>query len=105
MALPKNVHQIASALNRALGVGYSVVKQLPSSPDPGASYDRAKAWFSSPLSDGVYLLRVTLRHDLGVEVEPDFERTRTQMLAALDGERRSLEHLLASEQVRTTRPA
>lgn len=105
MALPKDVHQIASALNRALGVGYSVVKQLPSSPDPGASYDRAKAWFSSPLSDGVYLLRVTLRHDLGVEVEPDFERTRTQMLAALDGERRSLERLLASEQARASRPA
>lgn len=51
----------------------------------------------------MYLLRVTLRHDLGVEVEPDFERTRTQMLAALDSERRSLERLLASEQAQATR--
>ncbi|WP_409059682.1 hypothetical protein [Streptomyces sp. SYP-A7185] len=104
MALPKNVHQIASTLNRALGVGYSVIKQLPSSPAPDGSYDRAKAWFSGPLSDGVYLLRVALRHDLGVEVEPDFERTRTQMLAALDTERRSLERQLASEQAQATRP-
>ncbi|MFF0129692.1 hypothetical protein ACFYTG_28900 [Streptomyces mirabilis] len=104
MALPKDVHEIASALNRALGVGYSVVKQLPSRPGPDGSYERAKAWFSGPLSDGVYLLRVTLRHDLGVEVEPDFEHTRTQMLAALDSERRSLERLLASEQAQATRP-
>ncbi|MFJ2827422.1 hypothetical protein ACIPC1_07415 [Streptomyces sp. NPDC087263] len=105
MALPKHVHQIASTLNRALGVGYSVVKQLPRSPDPNGSYDRAKAWFSGPLSDGVYLLGVTLRHDLGVEVEPDFEHTHTRMLAALDSERRRLEHLLASEQAQATRSA
>jgi hypothetical protein len=51
----------------------------------------------------VYLLRVTLRHDLGVEVEPDFEQTRTQMLAALNSERRNLERLLASEQTRAAR--
>ncbi|WP_328448203.1 hypothetical protein OG780_14240 [Streptomyces sp. NBC_00386] len=105
MALPKDVHEVVSTLNRALGVGYSVVKQLPSSPDPDGSYNRAKAWFSGPMSDWVYLLRVILRHDLGVEVQPDFERTRTQMLAALDGERRSLERLLASEQARGTPPA
>ncbi|MFF1521926.1 hypothetical protein ACFVYR_07150 [Streptomyces sp. NPDC058284] len=105
MALPKDVHEIASTLNRALGVGYSVVRQLPSSPDPDGQYNRAKAWFSGPLSDGVYLLRVTLRHDLGVEVEPDFEHTRRRMLAALDSERRSLEHLLVSEQAQATRSA
>lgn len=98
MALPKDVNEIASSLNRALGVGYTVVKQLASSPAPDRSYDRAKDWFSGPLSDGVYLLRVTLRHDLGVEVEPDFEHTRTRMLAVLDNERRSLERLLSSEQ-------
>jgi hypothetical protein len=79
------------------------VKQLPSSPDQAGSYGRAKAWFSGPLSNGVYLLRVTLRHDLGVEVEPDFEQTRTQMLAALNSERRNLERLLASEQTRAAR--
>ncbi|MDH6701550.1 hypothetical protein ABZ682_20775 [Streptomyces griseoviridis] len=95
MALPKDVHQIASTLNRALGVGYSVVKQLPSGPDQAEAYDRAKEWFSGPLSDGVYLLRVTLRHDLGVEVQPGFAHTRPQMLSALDSERRSLERLLA----------
>ncbi|WP_254075813.1 hypothetical protein [Streptomyces sp. P3] len=105
MALPKHVHEIVSILNRALGVGYSVVKQLPNSPDPDESYSRAKAWFSGPMSDGVYLLRVTLRHDLGVEVEPDFKRTCTRILAVLDGERRILERLLSSEQARTTRPA
>ncbi|MFE0699223.1 hypothetical protein [Streptomyces sp. NPDC058872] len=105
MALPKDVHEIVSTLNRALGVGYSVVKQLPSRPDPDGSYNRAKAWFSGPMSDGVYLLRVALRHDLGVEVEPDFERIRTQMLATLDGERRSLQRVLASEQAQATRPA
>ncbi|MEU6195651.1 hypothetical protein [Streptomyces sp. NPDC047061] len=105
MALPKDVHQIASALNRALGVGYSVVKQLPSRPDSDGSYERAKDWFSRPLSDGVYLLRVSLRHDLGVEVEPDFKDTRARLLAALDSERRSLERLLASEQAQAIRRA
>jgi hypothetical protein len=103
MALAKDVLEVASTLNRTLGVGYSVVKQLPSSPDQAGSYGRAKAWFSGPLSNGVYLLRVTLRHDLGVEVEPDFEQTRTQMLAALNSERRNLERLLASEQTRAAR--
>ncbi|MFD5761824.1 hypothetical protein [Streptomyces mirabilis] len=98
MALAKDVLKVASTLNRALGVGYSVVKQLPSIPDQNGSYSRAKAWFRGPLSDGVYLLRVTLRHDLGVEAERDFEHTRTQMLAALDSERRNLERLLVSEQ-------
>ncbi|OAH13413.1 hypothetical protein STSP_30910 [Streptomyces jeddahensis] len=57
MALAKDILQIASALNRSLGVGYSVVKQLPSSSDFSDAYSRAKAWFSGPLSDGVYLLR------------------------------------------------
>ncbi|WP_230194633.1 hypothetical protein [Streptomyces coriariae] len=98
MALPKDVNEIASSLNRALGVGYTVVKQLASSPAPDRSYNRAKDWFSGPLSDGVYLLRVTLRHDLGVEVDSDFEHTRTRMLAVLDNERRNLERLLSSEQ-------
>jgi hypothetical protein len=105
MALPKDVNEIASSLNRALGVGYTVVKQLASSPAPDRSYNRAKDWFSGPLSDGVYLLRVTLRHDLGVEVEPDFEHTRTRMLAVLNSERRSLERLLSSEQAPAARPA
>ncbi|MFH9860230.1 hypothetical protein [Streptomyces sp. NPDC017202] len=105
MALPKDVLETASTLNRALGVGYSVVKQLPSSPNLDEAYSRAKAWFSGPLSDGVYLLRVTLRHDLGVEVEPDFERTHIQMLTALDSERKNLERLLSSEQAQATRPA
>lgn len=102
MALPKDVHEIAAALNLALGVGYSVVKQLPSNPDSDDSCGRAKAWFSGPLSDGVYLLEVALRHDLGVEVEPDFEHVRHRMLAALDTNRRSLERLLASERARST---
>ncbi|MFD9393015.1 hypothetical protein ACFWBB_20580 [Streptomyces sp. NPDC060000] len=100
MALSKGVLEVASTLNRALGVGYSVVKQLPSSPAQGVPYGRAKAWFSGPLSNGVYLLRVALRHDLGVEVEHDFERRRARMLAALDNERRHLEGLLAAEQTR-----
>ena len=105
MALPKDVHEIASSLNRALGVGYTVVKQLPASPDPTGAYARAGVWFSGPLSDGVYLLRVALRHDLGVKVEPDFEQHRSRMLAVLNSERRSLERLLASEQAQVTRPA
>ncbi|MEV5242726.1 hypothetical protein AB0K89_27000 [Streptomyces cinnamoneus] len=105
MVLSKDVLEVASTLNGALGVGYSVVKQLPGSSDPDRSYGRAKAWFSGPLSNGVYLLRVTLRHDLGVEVEPDFERTRMRTLAALDSARRDLERLLASEQAQTARPA
>ncbi|MFI0515381.1 hypothetical protein ACH3Y9_34115 [Streptomyces sp. WSLK1-5] len=104
MALPKDVHEIASSLNRALGVGYTVVKQLPTNPDPVGAYVRAGAWFSGPLSDGVYLLQVALRHDLGVEVQPDFEQARSQMLAALNSERRTLERLLASEQAQTMRP-
>ncbi|MEW2287060.1 hypothetical protein [Streptomyces sp. NPDC047841] len=95
MALTKGVLEVASAVNRSLQVGYSVVKQLASTPD--GAYEWAKAWFSGPLSDGVYLLRVTLRHDLGVEMEPHFEQTRTQMLAALDSARSNLERLLATE--------
>ncbi|MGW1170869.1 hypothetical protein [Streptomyces sp. NPDC002550] len=104
MALTKDVLQVASKLNRALGVGYSVVKQLPSSPDLNEAYERAKSWFSGPLSDGVYLLRVTLRHDLGVEVEPHFEQTRMQMLTRLDGARRILERLLAAERAGVATP-
>ncbi|MGZ0201283.1 hypothetical protein ACNFR7_13970 [Streptomyces sp. RM1] len=105
MALAKDVLQVASTLNRALGVGYSVVKQLPSSPDLDGAYQRAKTWFSGPLSDGVYLLRVTLRHDLGVEVDPHFEQTRMQMLTTLDSERKNLERLLASERAQAAGPA
>lgn len=97
MALPKDVLQVASKLNRALGVGYSVVKQLPSSPHLNEAYERAKAWFSGPLSDGVYLLRVTLRHDLGVEVDPHFEQTCMRILTTLDSARKDLERLLAAE--------
>ena len=97
MALAKDVLHIASTLNRSLGVGYSVVKQLPSSPELNEAYRRAKSWFSGPLSDGVYLLQGTLRHDLGVEADPDFEQTRMQMVASLDRERNSLVRLLAAE--------
>ncbi len=97
MVLAKDVLEVASRLNRALGVGYSIVKQLPTSSDLEEAYRRATTWFSGPLSDGVYLLRVALRHDLGVEVEPDFERTRMQLLAVVDSERRHLERLLSSK--------
>ncbi|MFF4453613.1 hypothetical protein [Streptomyces goshikiensis] len=102
MALSNDVLQIASALNRSLGVGYSAVKQLPSSPRPDEAYQRAKTWFSGPLSDGVYLLRVMLRHDLGVEVDPHFEQARMQMLAALNSARDSLAHALATERSQAT---
>ncbi|MFI6929308.1 hypothetical protein [Streptomyces sp. NPDC050287] len=105
MVLAKDVLEVASTLNRALGVGFSVVKQLPSSPDLDGEYRRAKTWFSGPLSNGVYLLRVALRHDLGVEVEVDFERTRFQMLAALGRDASNLEDLLASEQAQAARSA
>jgi hypothetical protein len=101
MALSKDVLEVASTLNRALGVGYSVVKQLPSSSDLDGAYERAKTWFSGPLSDGVYLLRVALRHDLGVEVDPNFEQARMQMLITLDSSRKDLERLLAAERVQT----
>ncbi|MER6529392.1 hypothetical protein [Streptomyces sp. NPDC001508] len=104
MALAKDVLEVASILNRALGVGYSVVKQLPSGPAPSGSYDRAKAWFSGPLSDGVYLLRVSLRHDLGVETETDFAHTRTRMLAALEGAWRTHERELAGDRARAPGP-
>ncbi|MEU1407213.1 hypothetical protein ABZ471_33540 [Streptomyces sp. NPDC005728] len=97
MALAKDVLHVASTLNGTLQVGYSVVRQLPSSPNLDEAYQRAKAWFNGPLSDGVYLLRVVLRHDLGVEVDPHFEQTRTQMLAALSSERHRLERVLAAE--------
>ncbi|MBT1095749.1 hypothetical protein [Streptomyces sp. Tu102] len=104
MALPKDVLEVVSALNRSLGVGYSVVKQLPSSPDLDGAYQRAKTWFSGPLSDGVYLLRVMLRHDLGVEVNPHFEQTRMQMLATLDNARNSLDRLLSAERAQSAEP-
>jgi hypothetical protein len=104
MALARDVLDVASALNRALGVGYSVVKQLPSSPDLDGAYQRAKRWFGGPLSDGVYLLRVALRHDLGVEIEPHFEQTRPQMLATLDSSRDNLARLLAVERAQAAGP-
>ncbi|MDT0469909.1 hypothetical protein [Streptomyces gibsoniae] len=99
MALAKDVLHVASALNGTLQVGYSVVRQLPSSPNPDEAYQRAKAWFSGPMSDGVFLLRVTLRHDLGVEIDPEFEQTRMRMLNALNSARRDLERLIAAERV------
>ncbi|MFI7399244.1 hypothetical protein ACIBW9_01905 [Streptomyces sp. NPDC049541] len=104
MALPTDILQVVSTLNRSLGIGYSVVKQLPSSPDLDRAYQRAKTWFNGPLSDGVYLLRVALRHDLGVEVDPQFEQTRMQMLAALDSARNDLDRLLSTERAQATRP-
>ncbi|MEV7404537.1 hypothetical protein AB0N93_29630 [Streptomyces sp. NPDC091267] len=99
MALAKDVLRIASSLNRSLGTGYSVVKQLLSRPIGGA-YRRADLWFSGPLSDGVYLLRVTLRHDLGVEVDPHFEQDCVRMLSALDGARDAIADELAEERSR-----
>ncbi|MFE5687027.1 hypothetical protein [Streptomyces sp. NPDC056512] len=87
----------ASSLNRALGIGYSVVKQLPSSSDHEAAYRRAAAWFKGPLSDGVYLLRVALRQDLGVESEAEFEQWRLQMVTALDRARDALAQQLETE--------
>ncbi|MDH6487294.1 hypothetical protein [Streptomyces sp. SAI-127] len=104
MALPTDVLQVASTLNRSLGIGYSVVKQLPSSPDLDGAYQRAKTWFNGPLSDGVYLLRVTLRHDLGVEVDPHFQQTRMQMLATLDTARNNLDQVLSAERAQAARP-
>ncbi|MFK4068707.1 hypothetical protein [Streptomyces sp. NPDC029674] len=103
MALAKDVLDVASALNRSLGIGYAVVKHLPSSPDLDldGAYQRADTWFGGPLSDGVYLLRVALRHDLGVEADPGFEETRAQILAALDSARDDLARLLVAEGART----
>ncbi|MFH9354251.1 hypothetical protein [Kitasatospora sp. NPDC017646] len=100
MMLPKKVLNIVSDLNRSLGLGYSVVKQLPNSPDRNAACERGKAWFNGPLSDGVYLLRVTLRHDLGVEAEEPFEQTSRQILDALLQSDRLLADQLASERGR-----
>ncbi|MWA13621.1 hypothetical protein E5671_31350 [Streptomyces sp. BA2] len=105
MALAKDVLDVASTLNRSLGIGYAVVKHLPSSPDLDGAYQRADTWFSGPLSDGVYLLRVTLRHDLGVEVDPRFEETRAQMLSTLGSARDNLAQLLAAEGAQTSEPA
>ncbi|MER6185436.1 hypothetical protein [Streptomyces sp. NPDC001652] len=105
MALAKDILQVASALNRSLGIGYSAVKHLPSSPDLDGAYQRANTWFSGPLSDGVYLLRVTLRHDLGVEVDPHFQQSRAQMLATLDSARDNLARLLAAEGAQASEPA
>ncbi|MFD7920055.1 hypothetical protein ACFV3R_12620 [Streptomyces sp. NPDC059740] len=90
MVLAKDVLDVASGLNSALGVGYAVVKHLLADPGDAVALRRAAAWFSGPLSDGVYLLRVTLRHDLGVEAEATFERDRLEMLAALDAARHEL---------------
>ncbi|MFK0279869.1 hypothetical protein ACIQVL_05250 [Streptomyces sp. NPDC090499] len=103
MALAKSVLEVASTLNRSLGVGYTVVKQLPGSRDLDEVYQRAKEWFSGPLSDGVYLLRVTLRHDLGIEVDSHFDQTRTQILTALDSARDNLDRLLAAERAQSAR--
>ncbi|WP_328553424.1 hypothetical protein [Streptomyces sp. NBC_00358] len=103
MTLAKDVLDVASALNRSLGVGYAVVKQLPNSPNLGGAYQRAKTWFGGPLSDGVYLLRVTLRHDLGVEVDPHFAQARMQILAALRDARNDLDRILTADRSQPAR--
>ncbi|RZF02074.1 hypothetical protein [Streptomyces sp. SCA2-2] len=97
MTLSRDVLEIASALNRALGVGYSVVKTLPDGPGPDGAYQRAREWFSGALSDGVYLLRFALRHDLRVETDPDFERDRARLLSALNNARNDLARRLSTE--------
>ncbi|MER6060651.1 hypothetical protein ABT167_05465 [Streptomyces sp. NPDC001792] len=43
MALAKDVLHVTSILNGALQVGYSVIRQLPSSPNLDEAYQRAKA--------------------------------------------------------------
>ncbi|MFQ3555877.1 hypothetical protein QZN11_03560 [Streptomyces gramineus] len=101
-ALAYEVLEVASALNRSLGVGYSVVKQLPNSPRLDEAYQRAKKWFSDPLSDGVYLLGVTLRHDLGVEIDPHFEQIRWQILKKLETARKDLVRQLEAERMQAT---
>ncbi|MDQ0598940.1 hypothetical protein QF037_003285 [Streptomyces canus] len=52
----------------------------------------------------MYLLRVTLRHDLGVEVDPHFQQTRMQMLAALNPARNNLDQLLSAERAQAAQP-
>jgi hypothetical protein len=103
MVLAKDVLHVASTLNGTLQVGYSVVRQLPSSPNLNEAYQRAKAWFSGLLSDGVFLLRITLRHDLGVEVDPEFEQTQSRMLTALNSARRDIERLIAAERAQAAK--
>ncbi|WP_405478560.1 hypothetical protein [Streptomyces sp. NBC_00009] len=102
MTLASDVLEVASSLNRALGIGYSVAKRLPSSSDHEAAYRRATAWFKGPLSDGVYLLRVALRQDLGVESEAEFEQWRLGMVTALDNARDALAQQLEAERRQAT---
>ncbi|TQF01738.1 hypothetical protein E6W39_05090 [Kitasatospora acidiphila] len=84
MVIPKLVLDIASELNAALGLGYRIVKDLPGSPDPEVAYDRAKNWFDDSLSDGVYLLRLAFRHDLGVQIVDEGLKGLRGKLAELD---------------------
>ncbi|GGU14153.1 hypothetical protein GCM10010289_39670 [Streptomyces violascens] len=77
MALPKDVLEVASTLNRALGVGYAVVKAVAREPGPLQGIQPGKDLVQrTAVRRGVPTLRVALRHDLGVETEPDFEQTR-----------------------------
>lgn len=105
MTLAEGVLEVASSVNRSLGIGYAVVKQLPASSDLDGAFRRAKAWFHGPLSDGVFLLRLTLRHDLGVEIDQGFRLKRVQGLSALDRARDDLARLLEAERVQAGVPA
>ncbi|MET7300207.1 hypothetical protein [Embleya sp. NPDC005575] len=104
MMLTKELLDITSELNQSLGLGYAVVKQLPNSTDQTAACRHAKAWFTGPLSDGVYLLRVALRHDLGVEVDADFEQTSRRIRDALSRAHADLARQLDAERRQITTP-
>lgn len=99
MTLPKELLSISSELNQSLGLGYRAVKELPNSTDQAAACQRAKEWFTRELSDGVYLLRVALRHDLGIETDVDFEQTSQRILDELARSHIDLANQLDTERV------
>ena len=80
MVLPDRPLKVASEVNRCLGLGYKLARQLPTSPDRATAFGQALGWYKGPLSDGVWLLRHALREDLGVIPEfPDLLPLTTRL--------------------------
>ncbi|WP_424212129.1 hypothetical protein ACN20G_08490 [Streptomyces sp. BI20] len=97
MALPLPLLGYAAALNRALGNGYLVVRELPLHPDPQLAFERGRVWFADTLADGVWLLQYVLRHDLGLDDRPEAAEAAPRRLAALNAAREELSARMEEE--------
>lgn len=65
MLMPERTMKVAAELNRGISSAYRALVMLNQKYDPTTA-SILQRWFSDGLSDGVWLLRLALREDLGV---------------------------------------